>query len=49
MPGGHLLVETSEQQASATADALRRGGLEVRLVSSDDVGASVVIGTAPPA
>jgi release factor glutamine methyltransferase len=48
-PAGHLLVETSERQASSTADALRLGGLAVRLVSSEDVDAAVVIGTAPSA
>ncbi|CCB74560.1 MULTISPECIES: putative protein N(5)-glutamine methyltransferase [Streptomycetaceae] len=48
-PGGHLLIETGERQAPRTAEAFTRGGLRARVVSCDDLGATVVIGTAPPA
>jgi release factor glutamine methyltransferase len=43
--GGHLLVETSERQAPPAADAVARSGLTPRVVSSDDLNATVVIGT----
>lgn len=42
--GGHLLVETSRQQASHAADLMARGGLATR-VTSDDDGTTVVVGT----
>lgn len=48
-PGGHLLVETSEDQASAAADAFTRDGLIPRVTTSDEYGATVVSGTAPAA
>ena len=44
-PGGHLLVETSERQAARTAAAFADGGLTVRVTSSDELYATVVIGT----
>ncbi|MEV1173225.1 putative protein N(5)-glutamine methyltransferase [Nonomuraea sp. NPDC049784] len=44
-PGGHLLVETSEQQAAATAEAVIRAGLTARVARSDDLDATAVIGT----
>ncbi|MEO8888954.1 MAG: putative protein N(5)-glutamine methyltransferase [Jatrophihabitantaceae bacterium] len=43
-PGGHLLIETSERQADAAAEAFARAGLVARVVADDDRGASVVIG-----
>ncbi|UBU08864.1 putative protein N(5)-glutamine methyltransferase [Nonomuraea gerenzanensis] len=44
-PGGRLLVETSERQAPATAEAARAAGLTVRVATSDDLDATAVIGT----
>ena len=46
-PGGHLLVETSERQAPTAVDAVARSGLIPRVVSSDELSATVVIGTRP--
>ena len=43
-PGGHLLVETSRRQAPATLDLVACSGLVPRLVSSDELNATVVIG-----
>lgn len=45
-PGGHLLIETSARQSPVTASALTAGGLAVRAVSSEELYATVVIGTA---
>lgn len=44
-PGGHLLVETSESQAPTTVAAVAGSGLTPRLARSDDVSATIVIGT----
>jgi release factor glutamine methyltransferase len=46
-PGGHLLVETSNDQAPTTAAAFARNGLTPKTLSSDELGATVVIGLAP--
>jgi len=46
-PGGHLLIETSERQASRAAEAFTRHGLAARVVSSADRNATVIIGTRP--
>jgi release factor glutamine methyltransferase len=46
-PGGYLLVETSERQAPQTAETVARNGLIARVVSSDEMDATVVIGTRP--
>ncbi|WP_433557928.1 putative protein N(5)-glutamine methyltransferase [Pseudonocardia xinjiangensis] len=46
-PGGHLLTETSERQAPQAAAALAEQGLIARVVASEDLGATVVIGTRP--
>jgi release factor glutamine methyltransferase len=46
-PGGSLLIETSERQAPATADAMRAGGLEPRVVRDEELDATVVVGRAP--
>ncbi|MGH8894537.1 MAG: putative protein N(5)-glutamine methyltransferase [Actinomycetes bacterium] len=48
-PDGHLLVETSEGQAAQTIEAVAGNGLITRSASSDELDATVVIGTrAPP-
>ncbi|MFH8346982.1 putative protein N(5)-glutamine methyltransferase [Streptomyces sp. NPDC018045] len=47
-PGGHLLIETSERQAPHTLEAFRRNGLATRLVTDDDLCATVAMGTRPP-
>jgi release factor glutamine methyltransferase len=44
-PGGYLLVETSERQAPQTVETFTRNGLIPRVASSDDLDATVVIGT----
>jgi release factor glutamine methyltransferase len=46
-PGGHLLVETSEAQAPQAVDAIVRHGMVPRVASSDELDATVVIGTNP--
>ncbi|KOU69057.1 SAM-dependent methyltransferase [Streptomyces sp. MMG1533] len=46
-PGGCLLVETSERQASAAVEAFVGGGLETRLAVSEEMYANVVVGTRP--
>lgn len=43
-PGGHLLVETSAGQATATAAAVERHGMAARVVVDDEREATVVIG-----
>jgi release factor glutamine methyltransferase len=47
-PGGHLLTESSEQQASPAAEILAAGGLVPETVHDPDLEATVVIGTLPP-
>jgi release factor glutamine methyltransferase len=44
-PGGSLLLETSRRQAPGTLAAVTAGGLAARLVTDDDRGAAVVVGT----
>lgn len=44
-PGGHLLVETGERQAPRAAGAMARGGLVPRVVTSEELYATVVVGT----
>jgi release factor glutamine methyltransferase len=46
-PGAHLLVETSERQAPQTLETFTRNGLIPRSASSDELNATVVIGTKP--
>ena len=46
-PGGHLLIETSERQARHTAAVFAEGGLLPRIVSSDELDATVVVGARP--
>jgi len=48
-PGGHLLVETSDRQAPHTVEAFARHGLTARVVTSDELNATVVIGSKPQA
>ena len=46
-PGGHLLVETSGRQAPQTVETVACHGLIPRVASSDELNATVVIGTRP--
>ena len=46
-PGGHLLVETSKPQAPQTVEIFARNGLIPRVTSSDELDATVVIGSRP--
>jgi release factor glutamine methyltransferase len=46
-PGGHLLVETSEEQARSARQAFAGAGLIPRVVASEDLDATVIIGTRP--
>jgi release factor glutamine methyltransferase len=46
-PGGHLLVETSKPQAPPTVEIFARNGLIPRVTSSDELDATVVIGSRP--
>jgi release factor glutamine methyltransferase len=43
-PGGHLLIETSVRQASATAALMAAGGLEPSVFRNEEVDGTVVIG-----
>jgi release factor glutamine methyltransferase len=44
-PGGSVLFETGEDQAQAAVDAVVGSGLLARVVTDDDLGATVVVGT----
>ena len=46
-PGGHLLVETSQQQAESARAILLANALVPRMVSDKELGATVIIGTKP--
>ncbi|MBB5953554.1 release factor glutamine methyltransferase [Saccharothrix tamanrassetensis] len=46
-PGGALLVETGERQAAGTVAAFGRAGFATTVARSDDVDATVVVGTTP--
>ncbi|WP_405165188.1 putative protein N(5)-glutamine methyltransferase [Nocardia sp. NBC_01499] len=46
-PGGHLLVESSEAQASVAIAVLAEHGLTGRVAESEELNATVVIGTRP--
>ena len=46
-PGGVLLVETSERQATAMADVMGAAGLAAQVHEDDESGATVVTGVAP--
>ena len=43
--GGHLLVETSDPQVDAAVVAVEHAGLTARVTTSDELGATAVIGT----
>jgi release factor glutamine methyltransferase len=45
-PGGTLLLESSERQAPVLAEILAGAGLSPRVHSCDELGATVVTGTA---
>jgi release factor glutamine methyltransferase len=47
-PGGHLLIETSEGQAPRAMAAFARGGLTPRVASSEELYATVIVGTSAP-
>jgi release factor glutamine methyltransferase len=47
-PGGSVLVETSERQAPATAELLRRNGFRTRIVRDDELDATVAVGILRP-
>jgi release factor glutamine methyltransferase len=46
-PGGHLLIETSRQQASQTVDVVAGNGLAARVERSEELDATVVVGSMP--
>ena len=46
-PGGHVLLETSTRQVGTDVDALSRSGLDSRVVRSEELDSTVVIGTKP--
>ena len=46
-PGGHLLVETSRHQAPTALEILARDGLTPRMAGSDELDATIVVGTRP--
>ena len=46
-PGGHLLIETSDRQAAQAAAAFADSGLVPRVATSEDLDATVLIGTLP--
>ena len=48
-PGGRLLVETSERQAASAVEAFEDAGLAPRVTRSEELYATVVIGTGPAA
>jgi release factor glutamine methyltransferase len=48
-PGGHLLIEASERQEPQAVEIVGQGGLIPRLARSDELNATVVIGTNQPA
>ena len=43
-PGGHLVIETSRRQTPLTAEAMARNGFDTRVVHSDDIDATAVVG-----
>ena len=44
-PGGSILVETSDEQADGSLALMRAAGLAARLITDDESGATVAIGT----
>jgi release factor glutamine methyltransferase len=47
-PGGHVLVETSERQAPRAREAAAGAGLVAAVERSDELDATVVVGSLPP-
>jgi release factor glutamine methyltransferase len=47
VPGGHLLIETSAEQAPLTGAAMTDNGLLAEVVSSEELYSTVVVGTRP--
>ncbi|QRG70749.1 putative protein N(5)-glutamine methyltransferase [Brevibacillus choshinensis] len=45
VPGGHLLVETSERQVPLTVEIFSRNGLTPRVATDQELEATIVIGT----
>ena len=43
-PGGYLLIETSERQAEGTASIMAAAGFSIRIVHSEELDGTVVIG-----
>lgn len=43
-PGGHLVIETSRRQAPLTVEAMTRHGFDTRVVRSDDLDETAVVG-----
>ncbi|MCO4255292.1 putative protein N(5)-glutamine methyltransferase [Pseudarthrobacter cellobiosi] len=43
-PGGHLIIETSERQSAATSSILAHAGFAVRIVRSEELDGTVVVG-----
>lgn len=48
-PGGTLLIEAGEEQATVSAALFEAAGLASRIESDDDLGATVVVASAPSA
>jgi len=46
-PGGHLFIETSERQAEAARTAFTASGLLARVISDEDLAATVISGQRP--
>lgn len=44
VPGGHLLIETSQRQAAGTSAILAAAGFDTRTVRSEEVDGTVVVG-----
>jgi len=47
-PGGHLLIETSDDQAETTRQLFTAAGFTTRQATSEELGATVVIGALSP-
>jgi release factor glutamine methyltransferase len=45
-PGGHVFVETSDQQAGTAVDVFTQYGLDTRVTEDVDLSATVVVATA---
>jgi len=47
IPGGHLIIETSDEQAPAAVAAFEESGLTAEIVTDDEIGATVISGATP--